>query len=231
MRMKWVVWLLILVNLGLFGYFKLNESHPVEIVVGHEAIQADKIKILTAEELAAMSKKNEAAPVPAPVAQQPIQPPTPMQTACYEWGSFSKASIPRARSILEKFSVTSELKETATQEATRYWVYIPPLPSAEKAQAKFNEVRAMGVSEIFVVQEPQWRNAISFGVFKDETLATKLLEDLHARGIKSAVKGTRNHESGQSIFLIKDVTENVAEEIGKLQPDFPGSELKKITCP
>lgn len=228
--MKWVAWLLVIVNLGLFGYFKLNESHPVEIVVGHEAIQAEKIKVLTAAELEAMPKKNEAAS--APVAPTPVPQPAPaVQTACYEWGSFSKANLSRARNILEKFSVPSELKETASQEATRYWVYIPPLPSAEKAQTKFNEVRAMGVTEIFVVQEPQWRNAISFGVFKDETLATKLLEDLHARGIRSAVKGARNHESGQSAFLIRDVADNVAEDIGKLQPDFPGSELKKITCP
>ncbi len=228
--MKWFVWLLLLLNLVLFGYFKLNESHPVGIVAGHEAIQADKIKILTPEELATVPKKAEATPVAAP-SPAPTPQPVPLQTACYEWGSFLAGSIPRAKNILEKLSVQSELKQTASQEASRYWIYIPPLASAEKAQAKNNEVRALGVEESFVVQEPKWRNAISLGVFKDEALATKLLDDLHARGVRSAIKGVRGHENGQSSFLIRNVADNVADEIIRLQPDFPGSELKKVACP
>jgi len=229
--MKWVVSVLLLVNLAMFGYFKLSEPRPVGVVAGHEDIEADKLKVLTPEELAAMPGKNQtapSAPAPAPVPAPAI---AAVQTACYEWGSFSAANVSRAKNILQKFSMRSELKQTASQEATRYWVYIPPLANADKAQAKINEIRALGVEESFVVQEPQWRNAISLGVFKDEALAAKLLDDLHGRGVKSAIKGMRNHESGQSSFLLRDVADNAALEISKLQPDFPGSELKKVTCP
>lgn len=224
--MRWVVLLLLLLNAVLFGYFKLNASHPVGIVAGHEAIQADKLKILTAEELSALPKK----PAPTPAAPTPDPQPMPVQTACYEWGSFSTGNLSRARNILEKFAVESILRQTTSQEAKRYWVYIPPLANAEKAQAKMDEVRALGIEETFIVQEPQWRNAISFGVFKDEKLATKLLDDLHGRGVKTAIKGLRNHESGQSSFYIKNVPDEVAGEIDKLRPDFSGSELKKVAC-
>ena len=66
--------------------------------------------------------------------------PAPEPVACYEWGSFPSESVARARAILDGFSAQAELRQTASQEAKRYWVYIPPLPNAEKAQAKSDEV-------------------------------------------------------------------------------------------
>ncbi len=221
--MRWVVLLLLLLNVALFGYFERGGRRPAEMVAGHEAIQPEKMRILSAAELAGMPKK----PEPEPAIPQPV----PEPVSCYEWGSFPSESVARARAILDGFSAQAELRQTASQEAKRYWVYIPPLPNAEKAQAKSDEVQALGVAESYVVQEPKWRNAISFGVFKDEALATRLLEDLRAKGIKTAVKGLRNQEGGQSSFFIRNLADRMAEEIGKLQPDFPGSELRKMTCP
>jgi len=225
--MRWVVLLLVLLNAALFGYFKLSVQAPSGAVAGHEAIEADKLKIVSAEELAALPKKSTSTTpnVPTPTPQ-----PLPEQTACYEWGSFSAPSVSRVKNILSKFPVQSEIKQTATQEATRYWIYIPPLASAEKAQAKNIEVRSLGVEESFVVQEPQWRNAISLGVFREEALAAKFLEDLHGRGVKSAVKGVRNNGTGQSSFMLRNVTDAIASEIDKLKPDFSGSEFKKVAC-
>lgn len=222
--MKWLFWLLLLLNAALFGYFKLTEPHPVGIVAGHEPIQPEKLKILSPEQLSALSKTEQ------PTAAAPVDPPGAVQTACYEWGSFSATNLSRARNILEKFSLESVTKQTAPQEAARYWVYIPPRKTAEEAQTKANELRALGVDDFFVVQEPQWRYAISLGVFKDEKLAAKHLEDLHTRGVRSAVKSERNHEGSQSSLFMKNVAANVADEIGKLKPDFPGSELKQVTC-
>lgn len=224
--MKWFVWLLLLLNVAIFGYFKLNETYPVDIVIGHEALHPEQLRILTEQDLASLPAKAVSAP---PVVPMPL--PQNNEFACYEWGSFSGANISRARNILEKFSVGSELKKAESQEAKRFWVYIPPRKNMEEALSRDSELRNLGIQESFVVQEPQWRYAISLGVFKDESLANKLLDDLHAKGVKSAIKGVRNHENDQSNFLLKHVENSVADEIVKLQPDFPGSELKKVTCP
>lgn len=227
--MRWLALLLLLLNAALFGYFKLNEAHPVGVVSGHEAIAPEKITILTAEALAALPKKSAAPAVPAAPTPAPMLAPEP--AVCYEWGSFPADSLARAKGVLTQFGVESSVRQTATQEARRYWIYIPPRKNAEEAQAKSDELKALGVQEIFVVQEPKWRYALSLGVFKDEALATRLLEDLRSKGIKSAVKATRNHETGQSSFLIRHASDQVVEAIGMLQPDFPGSELKKVACP
>lgn len=223
--MKLMVWVLVLVNALLFAYFNLPAHETKVNLVSHKPIEPEKIKLLTEEEIKAMPKKAADAPEAQAVAAAP-----PAQFACYEWGSFSAASLPRARNILTKFSVEYTAKQQNAQEATRWWVYIPRQPSLQAAQNKVAELKTLGVEEFFVVQEPQWKNAISFGVFKDEQLATKLLEELKAKGVVSAVKGVRNQEKGQASLLINKMSSDVAVEIERLKPDFPGSELKQVSC-
>lgn len=222
--MKWVVWSLLLINALLVAYFNLGTTHPTGVTASHQAMQPEKIKLLTPAEIEALPKKTPEAAETQPLATAPVQ------YNCYEWGSFSTASLPRARDILTKFSMNSVVKQNTSQEATRYWVYIPRQRSLQAAQAKMEELHKLGVQESFVIQDPQWRYAISLGVFKDEQLATKLLDELKGRGVVSAVKGVRNQENGRASLLINQMSSDMAGEIDKLKPDFPGSELKQVTC-
>jgi hypothetical protein len=221
--MKWFVWLLLILNVVLFGYFKLSEPMPKGIQPGHEPVQADSMKILTPEQLSALPKTS-------PVTDATALPVAVQQVACYEWGSFTSASVTRARHILEKFGLETHVLVVAPQEAMRYWLYIPPLKSLRAAQTRNDQLRSLGVAESFIVQEPQWRYAISLGVFKEEAGAIQLQEELRSRGVLDAVKGVRNDESGQSVFVIKNMTAGVAEEVGKFRPDFPSSELRQVAC-
>jgi len=226
--MKWVVWLLLLLNVVLLAYFRLGMQHHVEPVAGHEAINPDRIKIVTPEELAQLPKKEqppppESTPPPAPMAATPA-------AFCYEWGSFAAADATRARAALDKLGLKATAKQQTPQEAIRYWVYIPSRKSMEEAQAKVDEIKALGIEESYIVQDPKWRYAISLGVFKDAALATKFVDEMHNRGVKSAIKGQRNPEGGLTGFTIDSITPDQAEEIGKLKPDFPGSELKQVDC-
>lgn len=231
--MKWLVGLLVLVNLGLFAVFNL-EGLPKQTAVAsnHQPINEDQLKLLSEKEVAALPKKTP----PPPLAPDTPPVPLPVEVAaapelgCYEWGSFSNVGMFKARKVLLNLSLKSTIKMNSRQEAVRYWVYIPRLKTAELAQAKAAEVRALGVTDLFVVQEPQWRNAISFGVFQDEQLALNLLTELKAKGVNSAVKGVRNQEKGQASLIIADMPSTTAAELEKLKPEFPGSELKKVNC-
>lgn len=222
--MRWVVWLLLLLNALLLAYFNLSAPPAVIPSLSHQPIEPEKIKLLTPQEIEALPMR----PVEATEAQ-PIAP-APVKYGCYEWGSFSIASLPRARNIITKFSLGATVKQQSSQEATRYWVYIPQSKSLQEAQVALNDLNNKGVTESFIVLEPQWRYAISLGVFKDEQLATKLLEELKSKGVTSAVKGLRNHEKGQASLLINNVSSDMASEIDRLKPDFPGSELKEVAC-
>jgi hypothetical protein len=222
--MRLLVWLLLLLNVLLLGYFKLSVPNEAGVQPGHEPLQAEKIKLLTPQEIEALPKRS------AQVKEIPAIAPTPVQYNCYEWGSFSATNLPKARNILAKFSLNATTEKQNPQEAARYWVYIPRQKSLQEAEARVGELHGLGVDESFVVMEPQWRYAISLGVFKDEQSAVKLLDELKTKGVDSAVKGVRNQEKGRASLLISSMSSDTAAEIDKLKPEFPGSELKQVAC-
>lgn len=221
--MKWVVWLLIVLNIALFGYFKLSEPLHAGVQPGHEPIQSERLKVLTQEEFAALPKKQAAATEPAP-------PVMLEQVGCYEWGSFSSNNIARARSVLEKFDQAINVRVAAPQEATQYWVYIPPRKNPQEAQAQIDALRASGINDTFLVQEGRWRNAISLGVFKEEASAKRLAEELRSRGVQDATSAMRNQEGRQFVIDIQDMPSGMVEEIRALKPDFPYSEIREVGC-
>lgn len=219
--MRLAIWLLLLLNVLLLAYFNLDRPQPA-VQASHAPLQPDKIKLLKPEEIIHLPKKT--LPEQVPVAAATVQ------YGCYEWGSFSTANLPRAREALTQFSLEPTVKQKTSKEATRYWVYIPRQASVQAAQAILDELHNLGIQESVIVLEPQWRYAVSLGVFKDEQLATKLLEEVRRRGVTSAVKGVRNQEKGQASLLMSNMSSDIAAEIEKLKPNFPGSELKQVIC-
>ncbi|HSH71600.1 MAG TPA: hypothetical protein VK974_00960 [Methylophilaceae bacterium] len=223
--MKWIVGLLLLANVALFAYFNLSQATSNGAHIGLQPIHPEQVKLLTAKDIEAMPKKDATGDSTVQAAPAAL-----VQTACYEWGSFSAGNLPKARNVLFKFSLQAITKQQTTKESARYWIYIPRAKSLQAAQDKMEELRNLGIDDIFIVQEPQWRYAISLGVYKDEQLATKRLEDLQTRGVRSAVKALRNQEQGQASLVINSMAPDMVAEIEKLKPDFPGSEIKQVSC-
>lgn len=224
--MKLLVWLLVLLNVGLLAYFNLDLIAP-KPAAADRSIQPEKLKILSVKDLEAIPKKEtqtvppEAAPVLASGAS----------ASCYKWGNFTKTNLPAAQVVLVRLGLQSEVnQEASAQEDRRFWVYYPPLKSADLAQQKAAEIKAAGVDEIFIVQDSQWRNAISFGLFQDEQLASNLLSDLQAKGIKGATKALRSPGKALSSLLIKAVGADTALELHKIKPEFVGTDLTPAAC-
>ena len=221
--MKWLLGLLLLVNVSLLIYFNLDVIAPKKVQT-NAPINPEKLKILDQQALEAMPKKEVLLPaVPAIVV--PV-------TGCYEWGNFTASNLPSAQVALVNLGLEGVSKQAQSpQTDRRFWVYYPPLKSAQLAQEKADQITALGVGEIFIVQDSQWRHAISFGLFQDEKLATKLLNDLQAKGVKGATKALRSPGKNISSLLIKAVTPEAALALQKIAPEFVGSELQVTACP
>lgn len=219
--MRAIVLFLILVNLGLLAYFNRERFLPSVPQPEFTEINPEKITVLNQQQIEAMPKK-AAAPVPTPVS---------IAKTCMEWGVFSDNNLPSAQSELSKLSLQATVKSETSQDAKRFWVYKPPLKTPQEALAKSTELKALGIEDIFVVQEPKWKNAISFGVFEDEQLATKLLNELKAKGVKDAVKALRNQGKVHSSLLLTGLTETEIATLRKLKPEFPAANLKEVSCP
>lgn len=221
--MKKLIWLLILINIGLLAYFNLEHILPAHSQVKPTEIEPEKMHSLSQAQIDALPKKGV-------VPVQAIATPTPIATSCFEWGLFSASSIAGAQSAVAKLALQATLKEQASPQSRRFWVYRPPFKSTQEALARANELKALGIEDLFVVQEPKWKNAISFGIFEDEQLATKLLNELRAKGVKDAAKTLRNQGKNHASLLFSNITALNAAELEKLKPEFPEAELKEVTC-
>jgi hypothetical protein len=134
--------------------------------------------------------------------------------------------------VLVRLGLQSSInQEKSDNEDRRFWVYYPPLKTAELAQVKAAEIKEMGVDELFIVQDSQWRNAISFGLFQDEQLASALLSDLTAKGVKGATKALRSPGKSLSSLLVKNVNAGAALELQKIKPEFVGTDITPAACP
>jgi len=240
--MKKLVWLLVLINVGLLAYFNKDALLPNAPKAAMMAIQPEKISILTQQQIDALPSNGAALAIPSNAA--PITPPTtdakvvanptpvatPANLTCYEWGVFSAANLTGAQTAITNLSLQATVKEQSSTDAKRFWVYKPPLKSAEAAQAKALELKGLGVEELYVLQDGKWKNAISFGVFEDEQLATNLLNELKAKGVKEVVKALRNQGKGHASLQFSKLTDAEVLELKKLKPDFPEADIKEVAC-
>jgi hypothetical protein len=219
--MKRFFWLLVFINLGLLAYFNMSYILPGNPEIKLTEINRNKIKLLSQAEIDSLPKKAESS-VPVVVAQ-PV-------AMCFEWGIFSDASLATAQKTLAKMAIQATTKEENSNQPKRYWVYKPPVKTTAEAQKKAAEFKELGVEDLFVVQEEKWKNAISFGIFEDEQLAEKLVQELRAKGIKNVEKILRTNGKGHHSLLLGSINENEIAELKKLKPDFPAAELKEVSC-
>lgn len=219
--MKRFFWLLVLINLALLAYFNLGYLLPGKPEIKLAELSPEKIKVLSQDELSALPKREASAPV--------IDTPTPTAT-CFEWGVFSDNSIASAQKALDKLSLPATTKEQSSEQPKRFWVYKAPAKTLAEAQKRAAEYKALGIEDLFVVQEEKWKNAISFGIFEDEKLATKLQHELQAKGVKNVEKTLRNQGKSHYSLMLHNLTENDSTEIKKLKPSFPAAELKEVSC-
>lgn len=216
--MKWIIWALVIVNCGLLGFFQashlLKDADPEQAET--PPAEESKIKVLTPEQLAALPRKQ-----PVPVATKP---------ECYEWGSFPPADAAKLKTEISKLGLSPLTQNHGQNLDVRYWVYLPSLKTAEKAQAKMEELRALGVQDMLIVQDAKWRHAISLGLFKDEALADEFVKKLRGMGVKNIAKASKKRGKTEVSLIINGVSPEQASSLEQLKPNFSGGELSKVEC-
>jgi cell division septation protein DedD len=147
--------------------------------------------------------------------------------ACLEWGALPGGDVARATQALEPLGLGARLTQRRQEEVAAYWVYIGPLASRQAATQKAGELKRLGVDDYFVVpDDPKWRNAISLGVFKTEEAAKARLEALRAKGVKSAISGPRETQSGKTYFQVREANATVTAKLNELKQGFAGTEVR-----
>jgi hypothetical protein len=192
-------------------------------------VAADRVQLVQAGELAPAAKpRAPAKPVP------PAEPKsaTAAPVACLEWGIFAGPGVARAEIALAQLALAPGQVERVVIDAGGYWVHIPPLRTRSEADRKVGELRDLGVTEFFVVQDAgPWRNAISLGIFRTEEGAQTFLAGLRKRGVRSAIVARREDFLKQVAFYVREPSEATVAQLTLIQQEFPDSEIRAGACP
>ncbi|MGV7208432.1 SPOR domain-containing protein [Oxalobacteraceae bacterium A2-2] len=223
--LKFIFWSLLALNAALFaygrgylGHFSGNEHEPERL---KNQLNADKLAIIT--EARATASTVQESPQEAP------QPKKPEPLACLEVGSFSLAEARRFERQLEDLDLGDRQSRhnLPGTEISSYIVHIPPQGSKEGAEKKAAELRALGITNFYILSDsPTLRWGISLGVFKSETAAQNQLAALMKQGVRTARITPRMSGSKLLMFQFRDVDAGLQARLDKLRAAYPNAQSR-----
>ncbi|WP_295006293.1 SPOR domain-containing protein [uncultured Dechloromonas sp.] len=209
--MKLLVFLLVLGNLLFYAFTAGYLGHSDNPDAGRveQQLVPERLRIVSRGEAPAAPPpaKPEPAPLPESEAARPEAAPEPDSKAeapkeaatekpgapvCVAWRQLTPAEADKVTAMMGKRFAEFKLSRKATAaEGNGWWVYIPSLPGKAEADKKAGELRDLGISDFFIVQDGPSRHAISLGIFSSEKGGSDRLAELKAKGVRSAVFGPR----------------------------------------
>lgn len=115
---------------------------------------------------------------------------------CFSLGPFysSEERDELREELLEVSAYISE-RQTQAQVEKGYWVFLPPFESLLAANQARLSLLALGLTDISVIYEGAWRNAVSLGYFLRQKNALRRQKALEDRGYMASVRIERLSES------------------------------------
>lgn len=212
--MRTLVLLLVLANLSFFGYTRLDAARDGEAARMSEQVQADKIKLLTPQQVAALG--------PAKVAA--------LADVCLEWGPLAEADRARALSELEPLQLGKLLTQRRSETNNAFWVYLPSVPNRADAERRATDAKAKGFTDVSVVETPTQRFAVSLGAFPSEDAANARLAQVIAQGAANARMGPRQQLIVHTTLVVRDPPSAVVARVRDLVPSYAGSDARVGNC-
>lgn len=177
--MKALVFLLVLANVLFYAFAGGYFGHPGNPDAGRaeQQLAPERVRIVA-------RGPNPPAKGAVEAAQRPAEP----EELCLRWDHLAAAEADQLASALaEKFAGVRVERRPASTDGAAWWVLVPAQTSKAEAERKAGELKQLGVSDLFVVQEAGPNQfAISLGVFSSEKGGQEQLAELRAKGVKSA---------------------------------------------
>ncbi|KQV88555.1 hypothetical protein ASD15_26060 [Massilia sp. Root351] len=222
--LKLIFWLLLAVNgvlyaygQGYLGHFSGNEREPARL---KNQQNADKLVVIPA------ARATAAVAAPVTAAAAPPQK-NAEAVACYEVGNFALADARRFEAAVAPLELGDRQarRNMPGTEISSYIVHIPSQGSKEAADRKTAELRALGITNYFVMSDSSaMRWAVSLGVFKTEAAAQSQLAMLQKQGVHSARVAPRMGGSKLLAFQFRDIGADVKAQLDEKLKAFPNQE-------
>ncbi|MBS0320660.1 MAG: SPOR domain-containing protein [Proteobacteria bacterium] len=212
--MRIVLILLLLANLTLFAYTRLDRVGSGEGVRLTQQVQPDKIKLLTPREVAALG--------PAKV--------TALADVCIEWGPLSDADRTRALGDLAPLGLGPLLTQRKVDVPGAFAVVSDTFANRGAAERRAAEIRTRDRDEVTVADAGKGQYRLSFGTFRTEDAAKARVATLASFGTQGAQIVPAQTTLSQTILLVRDPPAPVVAKLKDLQPGYPGADVKIGSC-
>ncbi|OGI41374.1 MAG: hypothetical protein A2140_08155 [Candidatus Muproteobacteria bacterium RBG_16_62_13] len=178
--MKWIVGLLVLINLGVLMWILWYAEPEVPPIVERTEVAREKLRPIGERGVPLQAR----APRPAPVPVAPAP-----DAVCFRLGPFAGAEAAgEAGQRLTDLKLAYESREEKQMTVTGYRVYLSPYKTLAQAEAVRRELRRKGFRDHVVMTEAGFKNAVSLGLFTVEENARRHLRNLAAKGFKAQLQ-------------------------------------------
>jgi hypothetical protein len=194
--MKAFVFLLILGNLLFYAYAEgyLGQPENPDAARLTNQIQPERIRIVSRDREpplpgAAGGEQQSTAVASEPVVLQPAAElaGNGEDKVCLAWNSLAAADADRLSTLVaSRFPDFRINRRLEAGESGGWWIYIQPQANKAEADKKASELRQLGVTDYFIIQDGPNRFAISLGVFSAEKGGMDRMAELKAKGVRSA---------------------------------------------
>lgn len=201
--MKWLIYLLVLLNLSLFAWhYRADSGEPPS----HEALPADVQRLVLLREQRESSEASQ---------------------WCYSLGPLKETGqVEALAQRLQQWEIHSWQRKS--QEAGRkgYWVILPPLPSRGEARAAVERLKAKNIEDYFLIATGDKANGVSLGVFSSFEAAHRRINQLAKLGFDAIWEEVKLPVDEYWLDWLRDSGDIAAEQLTRLRQDYP--DLKKV---
>ena len=114
---------------------------------------------------------------------------------CFTLGPFHlSGDMDDVRGRLQDVSIRISERETEALVEKGYWVYMPPYATLLEANKELLALQALGLKDVGIIYDAEWKNAISLGYFLRQENAQRRKQDLEQRGHKPVIRIQRQTE-------------------------------------
>ena len=114
---------------------------------------------------------------------------------CFSLGPFhSSEGKDEFRLLLQEVSTRINERQTEALVEKGYWVFMPPYDSLLEANQALISLQALGLEDIGVIYDGEWKSAISLGYFMRQENAQRRKESVESRGYAPQIRVQRQAE-------------------------------------
>ena len=228
--LKFVAGALLVANLALFAV-QLGQPGGHEPARMNNQLYPERIRLLpeTAD------RPPAPAPAPAPASAAPETAPVAdagiaaaaAQLACIELLSFTPAEATRFETRIDALGLASRLSRRELPTPSSYMVMLPPQGSREAAELKTAELRGLGITDSFIVQDNSARRfGIALGTFRSPEAAQEHLETMIRRGAKTARIAEVGTGPARLAIQLRALDPAAEAQVTRARAEFPRLEAR-----